>query len=133
MEDRPDYAASRVWQGTTAVPENMADRPDYHGSLNPLEASQRKALFNPNDADLLNPADKVRRRLIEGNQALQFGSYSTSPIKVFTVCVNSEMGGERYMAFLGSGPTKKAVAGTRAEAVATLLAEQKLIVMTEID
>ena len=54
-----------------------------------------------------------------------------SPIKVFTVCINAEIG--TYIAFLGSDPTKKATAGRRELAVARLLAEQKLIVMTEID
>jgi len=95
-------------------------------------AAARKAdAFNPNAADLFNPADQMRRRIQEGNQAAQFGSYSASPIKVFTVCVEPGVG--EYMAFLGSDPTKKAVADSRLEAVATLLAEQKLIVMAEID
>jgi len=66
------------------------------------------------------------------NIAAQFGSYSTSPIKVFTVCVNSEMGG-KYIAFLGSDPAQRFTSDSRLEAVALLLAHTKLIVMTEID
>ena len=54
-----------------------------------------------------------------------------SPIKVLTVCTDQENG--RYIAFLGTDPTKKATAFSRESATAQLLAEQKLIVMTEID
>ena len=71
------------------------------------------------------------RKLREHGLGAQFANYSTSPIKVFTVCTDQESG--RYMAFLGTDPTKKATAFSRESAAAQLLAEQKLIVMTEID
>ena len=67
----------------------------------------------------------------ESSLGAHFASYSTSPIKVFTVCVDPSYG--RYTAFLGSDPSKKTTASSRPEAVAMLLMEQKLIVMTEID
>jgi len=54
-----------------------------------------------------------------------------TPIKVFTVCVDQMSG--KYMAFLGSEPFKRATGDSRPEAVFKLLAEQKLIVMAEID
>jgi len=83
---------------------------------------------SPNVTD---PADQVRRRIQDGGISSAFGSYSTSPIKVFTVCVDQMSG--KYMAFLGSDPTKRVTGDSRSEAVAALLSQQKLIVMTEID
>lgn len=146
MKDRPDYV--RPNHVGTAVPENMADRPDYHGSLNPLTGKQREAVglkFNPNDADLLNPANQLNRGLDMGNRQQDIQSIydqwsksmsnqvqiSTSPIKVFTVCVDQERG--KYMAFLGSDPAQRVTGDSRAEAIFVLLAQCKLIVMTEID
>ena len=116
MEDRPDYV--RPNHVGTAVPENMADRPDYHGSLNPLLGSQRSMLFDPTEMN-------KQRALFQ-----QIGSYSASPIKVFTVCVDQMNG--KFMAFLGSDPTKKATAGSRSEAIHTLLVDNKIITETEI-
>ena len=134
MKDRPDYAAMRPTMTTTAVPENMADRPDYHGSLgnrhyDPATYSNKQAVDINNQQ--FDPSGQVRRRIQEGGLGSAFGSYSTAPIKVFTVCIDPENG--RYMAFLGSDPAKKATAFSRELATAQLLAEQKLIVMTEID
>lgn len=60
-------------------------------------------------------------------------TFAPAPIKIFTVCVNSELGGEKYMAFLGSDPSKKATASTRDQAIVDLLTEQKLIVVVEND
>lgn len=95
---------------------SIEDRPDYAGSMNPLT----------------NPADQVRRRIQDqGGIAAQFGSYSASPIKVFTVCVDQMSG--KYMAFLGSDPAQRVTGDSRLEAVALLLAHTKTIVMTEID
>ena len=142
MKDRPDYAAMRPTMTTTAVPESLADRPDYHGSLNPLSTSQREVLgMQPNISrgglieprqgqGLIEPRDK--QALVDQFLQQRYQTVATpSPIKVFTVCINAEIG--TYIAFLGSDPTKKATAGRRELAVARLLAEQKLIVMTEID
>ena len=146
MEDRPDYVMPN--HVGTAVPENMADRPDYHGSLNPLPGKQREAVglkFNPNDADLLNPANQLNRGLDMGNRQQDIQSIydqwsksmsnqvqiSTSPIKVFTVCVDPGAG--KYLAFLGSDPAKKATGSSRSEALHTLLVHNKVITETEID
>lgn len=79
----------------------------------------------------IDPANQVLRRIQEGNQAFAFGSYSTSPIKVFTVCVDQMSG--KYMAFLGSDPAKKATGENSSSAVITLLLSQNLIAMKELD
>lgn len=95
--------------------------------------------------DFNNPADQLRGGLLGPGydkqdlmdrflqQRNQTVPVAPSPIKVFTVCVNSEMGGERYMAFLGSDPSKRATAGSREMATAMLLEAEKLIVVVEND
>lgn len=101
--------------------------------------------FNPNDANLLNPANQLNRGLAMENRQQDIQSIydqwsksmsnqvqiTTSPIKVFTVCVDQEIG--KYMAFLGSDPAQRMTGDSRAEAIFVLLAHCKLIVMTEID
>lgn len=95
--------------------------------------------------DFNNPGDQLRGGLLGPGydkqdlmdkflqQRNQTVPVAPAPIKVFTVCVNSEMGGEKYMAFLGSDPSKRATSTTRSAAVAELLAQQKLIVVVEND
>jgi hypothetical protein len=92
--------------------------------------------------DFNNPADQLRGGLLGPgydsqkimNDLLQRQQTpAPTPIKIFTVCVNSEIGGEKYMAFLGNDPSKKATASTRDQAIVDLLTEQKLIVAVEND
>jgi len=113
IEDRPDYAGS--------LGNRHYDKATYSNSTMPLDK---------NGKDLIDNASYDLYRRLQGWQT-GTSAVPPTPIKVFTVCVDQMSG--KYMAFLGSDPAKKAVADNRLEAVAVLLAEQKLIVMTEID
>lgn len=88
--------------------------------------------FSPSKPyDFSNPADQLRRLQDQPWIGSKLSEYSTSPIKVFTVCVDPEHG--RYMAFLGSDPEKKATGGSRSTAIYQLLIDNKIITETEID
>lgn len=127
-------------EGKEREMNSIEDRPDYAGSMDP-----NKTFAPAKPYDFNNPADQLRGGLLgptSENQGLidqfiqqrrQTVPPMAPPIKVFTVCVNSEMGGERYMAFLGSDPSKRATAGSREMATAMLLEAEKLIVVVEND
>jgi len=113
IEDRPDYAGQ--------IGNRHYDEATYSNSTMPLDK---------NGKDLIDNASHDLFRRLQGWQT-GTSAVPPSPIKVFTVCVDQMSG--KYMAFLGSEPFKRATGDSRPEAVFKLLAEQKLIVMAEID
>jgi hypothetical protein len=113
IEDRPDYAGS--------IGNRYYDKATYSNSTMPLDK---------NGNDLIDNASHDLLRKLQGWQT-DTSAVPLSSIKVFTVCVDQMSG--KYMAFLGSDPTKRVTGDSRSEAVAALLSQQKLIVMAEID